>query len=111
MLLFKKKFLPLIRSGEKKQTIRVWKHRRMRGGQRSYIPGVGYIRVLAVDAIDLDEITDEDARLDGLPSAKVLLEELSTLYADKLEDGCAAYRVRFEVLPDETPAGESTVKK
>ncbi len=110
MLLFKKKFLPAIRSGEKTQTIRIWKYRRMRSGQRSYIPGVGYIRVLAVDAINLDEITDEDARLDGIPSAKVLLRELSELYEDKLAGGCAAYRVRFEVLPDESPGGNSRPK-
>ena len=40
MLLFKKKFLAAIRSGRKTQTIRLWKHQRMRSGQRSYIPGV-----------------------------------------------------------------------
>ena len=45
MLLFKKKFLPAIRAGEKTQTIRLWKFRHLRSGQRSYIPGVGYIRI------------------------------------------------------------------
>jgi hypothetical protein len=49
MLLFKKKFLPAIRRGEKTQTVRLWKHRRLRPGQRSYIPGAGAIRVKAVD--------------------------------------------------------------
>ena len=65
MLLFKKKFLPAIRRGEKTQTIRLWKHRRLKAGQRSYIPGVGPIRVTAVDQIDLGQLGEEDARADG----------------------------------------------
>lgn len=65
MLLFKKKFLAAIRAGEKTQTIRLWKHRRMRAGQRSYIPGIGPIRLTAVDEVDLDGLTDADARPDG----------------------------------------------
>ena len=40
-----KAILDDIRSGAKTQTIRLWKHRMMRSGQRSYIPGVGYIRM------------------------------------------------------------------
>ena len=66
MLLFKKRFLPAIRSGEKTQTIRLWKYCRMRAGQRSYIPGVGYIRVTAVDEVRLEALSDDDARPDGL---------------------------------------------
>ena len=49
MLLFKKKFLPAIRSGEKTQTIRLWKWRMMRPGQRSYIPGAGYVAIERVE--------------------------------------------------------------
>ncbi|MGE0534703.1 MAG: ASCH domain-containing protein [Pirellulales bacterium] len=95
MLLFKKKFLPAIRSGDKTQTIRLWKHRRMRAGQRSYIPGAGYIEVLAVDEIALDELTDGDALPDGFASAAELRAELAALYADELTAGYRAYRVRF----------------
>ncbi len=69
MLLFKKKFLQAIRAGEKTQTIRLWKHRRMRAGQRSYIPGVGAIRVTLVEEVELDRLTDADARPDGFVSA------------------------------------------
>ncbi len=47
MLLFKKAFLPAIRAGRKTQTVRLWKHRRMRTGQQSYIPGAGHIEVEA----------------------------------------------------------------
>ena len=62
MLLFKKKFLQAIRSGEKTQTVRLWPFCRMRSGQRSYIPGVGYIRIDAVDEVELAHLTDDDAR-------------------------------------------------
>ena len=55
MLLFKKRFLEAIRAGQKTQTIRLWKHVRMRAGQRSYIPGAGYIRVTAVEEVRLEE--------------------------------------------------------
>ncbi|MEX2317655.1 MAG: ASCH domain-containing protein [Pirellulales bacterium] len=96
MLLFKKKFLPAIRSGEKTQTFRLWKHRHMRTGQRSYIPGVGPIRVTAVEPVDLDVLTDADAVPDGFSSAAALVTELRTIYAEKLADGYCAYRIVFE---------------
>ncbi len=101
MLLFKKKFLPAIRRGEKTQTIRLWKHRRMKPGQRSYIPGAGYIRVLSVGLVRLDRLTDEDARPDGFQTADQLRAELRSLYRQKLKDGYQAYRVVFELLPPE----------
>ncbi len=72
MLLFKRKFLDDIRSGAKTQTIRLWKHRRMRSGQRSYIPGVGPIRITAVEEVDVGALTDEDAIPDGFPTAAAL---------------------------------------
>jgi len=106
VLLFKKKFLPAIRSGEKTQTVRLWKHRRMKPGQRSYIPGAGYIQVDSVDEVQLDELTDEDARRDGFASVELLRHEIVQLYSEQLTDGYRAYRVVFhavekEVLNDE----------
>jgi len=105
MLLFKKKFLPAIRSGEKTQTIRLWKYRRMKPGQRSYIPGAGYIRVDDVAAVELDELTDTDAHPDGFPTADALRDELANLYGEKLDAGYRAYRVVFH-LTDEGRAAE-----
>ena len=99
MLLFKKKFLPAIRQGQKTQTIRLWKHRRMRAGQRSYIPGAGYIRVTAVDEVQLDALTDDDARPDGFETADLLREEIAKLYPKQLADGHQAYRIVFHLLP------------
>jgi hypothetical protein len=99
MLLFKKKFLEAIRRGEKTQTIRLWEHRRMRAGQRSYIPGVGYIHVAAVEEVLLDDLTDADAVPDGFPTADALRAEIARLYPGQLAEGHKAYRVVFRVLP------------
>jgi hypothetical protein len=98
MLLFKKRFLPAIRRGEKTQTIRLWRHRRLRAGQRSYIPGAGHIRITAVEEVNPEELTDADALPDGFDTAAQLREELSRLYPGQQAEGYRAYRVRFELL-------------
>jgi hypothetical protein len=97
MLLFKKKFLPAIRSGEKTQTIRLWKWRQMKAGQRSYIPGAGYVRIDAVDEVRLDDLTDADAVPDGFATADSLRQELQAIYGEKLAAGFKAFRVVFHV--------------
>ena len=101
MLLFKKKFLQAIRDGEKTQTIRLWKYRRMRAGQRSYIPTVGYIRITVVEEVELNRLTDADARPDGFESADLLRAEIARLYPEQLATGYRAYRIAFELLPAE----------
>lgn len=103
MLLFNKKFLDAIRSGDKTQAIRLWKHRRMKVGQRSYIPGVGAIRITAVDVIELSDLTEEDARRDGFESAAVLRQEIDRIYADDSDaQHRQPYRVRFERMKEDT---------
>ncbi len=87
--------LAAILSGGKTQTIRLWKHCRMRAGQSSYIPGVGRIRVLAVEEVNLDELTDADARPDGFETADALRAEIARLYPDTAA-GFRAYRITFE---------------
>jgi hypothetical protein len=111
MLLFKKKFLDAIRSGEKTQTIRLWKVCRMKAGQRSYIPGAGYIRVASIDAVDLQSLADEDARPDGFPTADALRAEIAVLYADQLAAGHRAYRIRFRLLSSEEQAAAIAARK
>jgi len=98
MLLFKKKFLPAIRSGEKTQTIRLWPWRRMRAGQRSYIPGIGYIRIEQVEEVRLEQLTDEDAIPDGFATADALRAEIDDIYGEKIAAGYQAFRVVFRVL-------------
>lgn len=104
MLLFKQKFLEAIRSGEKTQTIRVWRRRMMRAGQRSYIPGVGRVRITAVDEIRLEDLSDADAVLDGFPTAADLRAELATIYDSKETRDSQAYRVAFRVERDDPEA-------
>jgi len=111
VLLFKKKFLPAIRSGEKTQTIRLWSVCRMKAGQRSYIPGAGYIRVVSVDAVDLPSLSDDDARPDGFSTADALRRELTALYAGQLAAGHRAYRIRFELLSSEEQAAAVAARK
>jgi hypothetical protein len=101
MLLFKKKFLPAIRAGQKTQTIRLWKYRRMRPGQRSYIPGAGYIGLTKVEEVQLDTLTDDYALPDGFETADQLREEIVRLYPRQLADGYKAYRIVFTILPPE----------
>ena len=101
MLLFKKKFLAAIRAGQKTQTIRLWKHRRMRAGQRSYIPGIGHIQVTGVDEVELAQLTDADARPDGFETADQLRAEIAQLYPQQVAAGYRAYRIRFQLFPAE----------
>ena len=108
MLLFKKKFIEAIRCGKKTQTIRLWNRCRMKAGQRSYIPGIGYILILSVDQVDLDRLTDDDALPDGFARASLLREELRSIYADELARGFQAFRIRFSVYP---PPEQSRMKK
>jgi hypothetical protein len=96
MLLFKRRFLDDIRSGTKTQTIRLWKHRMMRTGQRSYIPGVGPIRIDSVEEVEVDKLTDADAQPDGFATAAELQRELRAIYREKLDNGHRAYRVVFQ---------------
>ncbi len=110
MLLFKKKFLDAIREGRKTQTVRLWKACRFRAGQRSYIPGVGYIRVTAVDRVRLEDLTDDDAVLDGFASAVDLLAEIRALYAERLAAGYEAYRLRFRRM-DEAETAEAAAAR
>ncbi|HEY2839499.1 MAG TPA: ASCH domain-containing protein, partial [Pirellulales bacterium] len=95
-----------IRAGEKTQTVRLWKHRRMRAGQRSYIPGAGYIQVDTVDEVQLEDLTEEDAQRDGFASVALLRSELAELYRDQLSAGYRAYRVIFRTV-DPPPADGS----
>lgn len=100
MLLFKKKFLPAIRTGKKTQTIRLWRWRMMRNGQRSYIPGVGYVRIEQVEQVELANLTDADAVPDGFSSAESLRREIQELYAEKIAKGYKAFRVVFSLMEE-----------
>ncbi len=76
----------------------------MKVGQRSYIPGIGYIRIETVEEVGLEDLTDEDAIPDGFPTADTLRAELETLYSEKIADGYLAFRVVFHILEDQEAA-------
>jgi hypothetical protein len=97
MLLFKKRFLPAIRAGTKTQTLRLWPYRRMRSGQRSYIPGAGYIQVELVEEIQFEQLTDDDARRDGFETLAALRAELETIYNEHSRE-YKLFRVRFRLI-------------
>jgi len=99
MILFKKKFLPLIASGAKRQTVRVWPRRRLRAGQIEFVPGLGRIRITAFEPVVPSALTEEDALLDGFASRDALLAELRALYADRL-DKISCFRIRFTYPAD-----------
>ena len=101
VILLKKKFLDLVRSGAKRQTIRVWPRRRLRPGQREFIPGLGRIRITAFERVSPEDLTDEDARLDGFETADQLRAEIVQLYPKQLAAGHHAYRIAFHLLPEE----------
>lgn len=105
MLLFKREFLPAIRSGAKTQTIRLWTHRLMRTGQASHIPGVGRVRITLVEPVVLDDLTDADAVPDGFATADELRAELRSIYGEQL-DQREAFRVVFELATEESPAAD-----
>lgn len=108
MLLFKKKFLDLIASGAKQQTVRVWPKRRVRPGQREFVPGLGRIVITGFDPVRPADLSEEDARLDGFASRDALLAELRDLYGDDL-DAVPCFRIRFKVAPppaEGAPPGE-----
>lgn len=80
----------------------------MRAGQRSYIPGAGYIRVTAVEQVQLDELTDKDARRDGFEKAGQLRAEIARLYPEQLAAGHKAYRIVFHLLPPDEQKKRTT---
>ena len=72
----------------------------MRADHRSYIPGVGHIRITAVEPVEIDALTEADAIPDGFASAGALQNELRTIYGEKLAQGYKAFRIAFECVTE-----------
>jgi len=71
----------------------------MKPGQRSYIPGVGYIAIISVEPVELARLTDADAVIDGFPTADLLRKEIHTLYTAEERKTLTPFRVCFLVYP------------
>ncbi len=95
MLYFKKNFWPQILSGEKRTTIRRWTTPRVKSNSRCYAPGIGWLRIDAIEQIDLNRLTLADARADGFKSLRALRSTLDELYPDRATDGRSWFRVTF----------------
>ena len=94
-LLFKKCFWDAIRAGTKRTTLRRWASPRVKRGERAFAPGLGWLRIGAVDAVELDALGESDARADGFASLAEMLAALAALYPDHGADGKRWFRVQF----------------
>ncbi|MCH7864776.1 MAG: hypothetical protein IIC56_06125, partial [Proteobacteria bacterium] len=88
------------------QTIRLWRFRRMKPGQRSYIPGAGYIRVASVDPVELESLTDADAVIICVPTplGKTKDPDLSCVVA-ATEDIASRLHLHARAIRIPHPAG------
>lgn len=111
MLLLKRHLVQLVREGRKRQTIRLWSRAAVRAGQISYTPGLGRMRIAAVDILpSLAALTEEDARADGFGSLGELRAEIRKIYGPLGEGGVKGrtlFRIKFEWPID--AAGEKLV--
>jgi len=108
-LWFKKPLLDAIRAGTKTTTIRRWNRAFLKAGDRSYAPAFGFLAIHAVDQIELDQLTDADAKADGFETATALRTALFALFPDHATDGKKWFRVVFK--PDLTPSAKKQMQE
>ncbi len=97
MLLLKRHLVQLVREGKKRQTVRLWTRLMLRAGMISFTPGLGRMRILAVDELaSLQDLTEADAHADGFPSRAALLAEVHRIYGSKIPAGRRIFRIRFD---------------
>jgi hypothetical protein len=100
-LLFKKIFWDAIRDGSKTTTLRRWTSARLRAGQRAFSPGIGWLKIEAVDPIDLARLREDDAKADGFENLAEMKRMLRQLYPNQARDGRQWFRVAFSREPNE----------
>ena len=94
-LFFKKPLQEAIREGRKRTTIRQWDRARLRAGEEAFAPGLGWLAVERVDAIELSRLREADAHADGFASLRELRKALRDLYPGRATDGKHWFRVSF----------------
>jgi hypothetical protein len=94
-LFFKKSLQVAIREGRKRTTIRRWDRPRLRTGQEAFAPGVGWLAIEAVEAVELSSLRYADAQADGFASLRELRRVLQELYPEQAHDGKRWFRVAF----------------
>ncbi len=95
MLLMKKRFFDAIRGGTKTTTLRYWRRRRVRPGSVHKVPGLGAVSVDSVEEVSPEDLTDADARADGIEDLAALMQMLAELYPPAERQGRTLCRVRF----------------
>jgi hypothetical protein len=107
-ILFKRQFKDAIRRGTKTTTLRRWKSCRVRAGSRAYAPGIGWLKILSCEKIDLKDLTAADARADGFKSLKELMKTLAQIYPNCATDGRHWFQVVFglETPPSQDARGQ-----
>jgi hypothetical protein len=95
-MLFEARFRQPIADGDVTLTFRRWKRSQVVAGRR-YRTAAGMLEVDAVDIVSPGDITDDDARRAGRPSAGALLAQLPGA------PDLPIYRVRFHAVLDADP--------
>jgi hypothetical protein len=69
----------------------------MRGGDRVHAPGIGWLILDAVEAVDFESLTHADALADGFASLNELRRAVRRIYPRQDDDGKTWFRVRFRL--------------
>jgi hypothetical protein len=100
MLFLRKQYFDAIREGKKTTTLRFWRHAMVRPDTIHTVRGLGRLRILAVERIWPDGLTDADALADGFGDLPALRKALTAHYPAHARHGKQLYRVRFQFLAD-----------
>jgi hypothetical protein len=95
-VLFQKRFWPLIQSGEMTLTFRRWRRRQVVAGNHYRTPA-GILLVTSAAIVEIEDITDDEAKRAGHPSSSALIDDLPG------EDGLPVYRIAFELVDEPDP--------
>jgi hypothetical protein len=110
-LRFIKRFQALIKDGTKTQTIRCWKKPQVTAGDLCRSDGIGVLEIVSIDRIELNSLSEGDAKREGFKTVKELLSAIRKIYG-KGREGYGFYRIRFRLLPtSDIPLSSCELKK
>jgi hypothetical protein len=101
MLFLKKCYFDAVRRGEKTTTLRYWPRRMVRPGSVHGVRGLGRVRIDEVRIIQVEDLTDDIARADGLADRGEVIRTLNDYYPPDVRAGRDLYLVRFALLDEE----------
>lgn len=100
MLLFQKRFLDGLVSGQVTLTFRRWDKPHVKAGGRYRCHPIGVLEVTRIDRVRLGEIIDEDAKKSGFGSRDELLEYIKTGPGGDADDDTELFRVELHHAGD-----------